>query len=94
MVAIPIIDIGPLVSNSPDAGAVAAAIGRACRETGFFYVVGHGIAPETVETVFAMSRAFFGQPLAAKAEGRVVRTVGQPRLDQARQRGPRSRQAP
>ena len=66
MVAIPIIDIGPLVTNSPDAGAVAAAIGRACRETGFFYVVGHGIAPETVETAFALSRAFFGQPLAGK----------------------------
>jgi isopenicillin N synthase-like dioxygenase len=68
MVAIPIIDIGPLVSDSPDAGAVAATIGRACRETGFFYVVGHGIAPETVETAFAMSRAFFGQPLDAKAK--------------------------
>jgi isopenicillin N synthase-like dioxygenase len=66
MVAIPIIDIGPLVSNSPGAGAVAATIGRACRETGFFYVVGHGIAPETVETTFAMSRAFFAQPLAEK----------------------------
>jgi isopenicillin N synthase-like dioxygenase len=66
MVAIPIIDIGPLVNKSPDAGAVAATIGRACRETGFFYVVGHGIAPETVETAFAMSRAFFGQPLDAK----------------------------
>ena len=66
MVAIPVIDIGPLVSDAPAAPAVAAAIGRACRETGFFYVVGHGIAPETVETVFAMSRAFFAQPLAAK----------------------------
>jgi len=66
MVAIPIIDIGPLVNNTPDAGAVAATIGRACRETGFFYVVGHGIAPETVATVFAMAHAFFAQPLAEK----------------------------
>ncbi len=66
MVAIPIIDIGPLVSNAPDAGAVAATIGRACRETGFFYVVGHGIATETVATVFAMAHAFFAQPLAEK----------------------------
>jgi isopenicillin N synthase-like dioxygenase len=66
MVAIPIVDIGPLVSNAPDAGAVAATIGRACRETGFFYVVGHGIAPETVETAFAMSHAFFARPLAEK----------------------------
>ena len=66
MVAIPVIDISPLVSNSPDAGTVAATIGRACRETGFFYVVEHGVTPETMETVFAMSRAFFAQPIAEK----------------------------
>ena len=51
-----------------DAAPSPRAIGRACRETGFFYVVGHGIAPRTVETVFAMSRAFFAQPLAAKQQ--------------------------
>jgi isopenicillin N synthase-like dioxygenase len=66
MAAIPVIDIGPLVSNAPTAPAVAATIGRACRETGFFYVVGHGIAPETVATVFSMARAFFAQPYAEK----------------------------
>jgi isopenicillin N synthase-like dioxygenase len=66
MSEIPIIDIGPLVTGSAGSAGVAAAIGSACRETGFFYVVGHGIAPQTVETVFAMSREFFGQPLDAK----------------------------
>jgi isopenicillin N synthase-like dioxygenase len=66
MAEIPIIDIGPLVGRSAGAADVAEAIGSACRETGFFYVVGHGIAPELVDTVFKMSREFFGQPLAAK----------------------------
>jgi isopenicillin N synthase-like dioxygenase len=66
MAEIPIIDIGPLVGRSARETDVAAAIGSACRETGFFYVVGHGIAPALVDTVFKMSREFFGQPLAAK----------------------------
>jgi isopenicillin N synthase-like dioxygenase len=66
MAEIPIVDIGPLVGRSAGAADVAEAIGNACRETGFFYVVGHGIAPELVDTVFEMSREFFGQPLAAK----------------------------
>ncbi len=66
MAEIPIIDIGPLVGRSGTAADVAAAIGAACRESGFFYVVGHGVAPALVDTVFAMSRDFFAQPLAAK----------------------------
>src|SRR5450631_1572897 len=41
MAEIPVIDIGPLVARSGGAADVAAAIGAACRETGFFYVVGH-----------------------------------------------------
>jgi isopenicillin N synthase-like dioxygenase len=66
MAEIPVIDIAPLVAGSAATGDVAKAIGTACRETGFFYVVGHGVAPELVDTVFAMSRKFFGQPLASK----------------------------
>ena len=66
MADIPIIDIGPLVGRSAGVVDIAGAIGKACRETGFFYVVGHGIAPALVDAVFAMSREFFGQPLAAK----------------------------
>jgi isopenicillin N synthase-like dioxygenase len=66
MAEIPIIDIGPLVGRSAGSADVAAAIGTACRETGFFYVVGHGIAPALVDAMFAMSRDFFGQPLPAK----------------------------
>jgi isopenicillin N synthase-like dioxygenase len=63
---IPIIDIGPLLASSARAREVANAIGTACRETGFFYVVGHSVAPELVASVFAAARAFFSSPLENK----------------------------
>jgi isopenicillin N synthase-like dioxygenase len=66
MAEIPIIDAGPLISGATDPTETARVIGRACRETGFFYVVGHGIAPGLVQRVFSLSQQFFGQPLAQK----------------------------
>jgi isopenicillin N synthase-like dioxygenase len=38
---------------------VAAEIGRACREYGFFYVVGHGLDPKLGERLERVSREFF-----------------------------------
>jgi len=42
--ALPVIDVGPLVSGAPlaETAAVAEQIQAACREHGFFYVTGHG----------------------------------------------------
>jgi isopenicillin N synthase-like dioxygenase len=42
-------------------------LGVACRETGFFLLTGHGVAPELVADVFAQADRFFAQPDAAKA---------------------------
>ena len=67
MSEIPVIDISGL--NSPDLAdrrAVAAELGRACRDIGFFYATGHGVAPEQLAQVFDASRRFFTQPAAAK----------------------------
>jgi isopenicillin N synthase-like dioxygenase len=63
---IPIIDVGPLIEGAAATRDVARAIGHACRETGFFYVAGHGIAPALVQRVFALSQQFFALPLAHK----------------------------
>ena len=64
---IPIIDIAALGSDDPAARrAVAALIGSACREVGFFVVTGHGVAPTLIADTFAASAAFFAQPDAAK----------------------------
>lgn len=64
---IPIIDVSPLFGDDADALAgTAAALGRACRGTGFCYVTGHAVRPELVEAAFAAARTFFALPAAAK----------------------------
>lgn len=65
---IPIIDVSVL----SDAGTQAcrqtvAKIGAACRETGFFYVAGHGIPAGYLDDMFAATKAFFAQDDAEKA---------------------------
>lgn len=65
---IPVIDVEPLLDSEGDSYEAARAIGRACRETGFFYITGHGIAPDLVQRVFALSRQFFARSPAEKAQ--------------------------
>ena len=67
MTAIPIVDMAPLQGTDADRDAVAAAIDEACRETGFFYVVGHGVAADLVARVDAQAREFFARPDDEKA---------------------------
>ncbi len=45
----------------------AAAIDRACREHGFFSVVGHGVDPDLLDRLVAAGRAFFALPDDEKA---------------------------
>ena len=47
---------------------VAAALGAACRSTGFFYIAGHGIDPALLAAVYAESARFFALPEADKQE--------------------------
>jgi isopenicillin N synthase-like dioxygenase len=64
---IPVIDIAPLLDGSAEqAHAVAAALGRACREVGFFYITGHGIPPALRARVFDSSAAFFAGPASIR----------------------------
>src|SRR5512143_3753820 len=68
MKSLPIIDMSPLYSQpaSPARNAVARAIGLACRDTGFFYASGHGIAPELIDQLHRASHRFFALPEATK----------------------------
>jgi isopenicillin N synthase-like dioxygenase len=64
---LPVIDVSGLASaNLSERAAVAAVLGRACREIGFFYVVNHGIADSLREALFSASHTFFAQPVAEK----------------------------
>ncbi|HEV8559678.1 MAG TPA: 2-oxoglutarate and iron-dependent oxygenase domain-containing protein [Actinophytocola sp.] len=69
----PVIDVGPLVAGTPGRHAVAAEIGHACRENGFFYVVGHGVDAELQRRLERLSRAFFDQDVDRKLEIRMAR---------------------
>lgn len=66
---IPLIDVTPLRTGDADgAGAVARAIDAACREQGFFTIVGHGIDPALFARLDRAARDFFARPEAEKAE--------------------------
>ncbi|WP_432462884.1 isopenicillin N synthase family dioxygenase [Agarivorans sp. QJM3NY_33] len=66
---LPIINISALDKPNPkDWQTVADAIDKACRDTGFFYVVGHGIPAEQFAKVQAMAEQFFALPEAIKQQ--------------------------
>jgi isopenicillin N synthase-like dioxygenase len=65
---VPVIDIAPfLQGDAADKAAVAAQVGRACRDIGFLVIQGHGVSPRLSERMHAVSREFFDLPLAEKA---------------------------
>lgn len=63
---VPVIDVGPLVRDTDDRERTAQAIGAACRDSGFFYVVGHGVDEAVCLRLEAASRAFFALSEADK----------------------------
>ncbi|MEK6300897.1 MAG: 2-oxoglutarate and iron-dependent oxygenase domain-containing protein [Acidobacteriota bacterium] len=63
---LPIIDIAPLLSGTAGQHAVAEQIGLACRQAGFFYIVGHGVNEQLQLQLERCSREFFGQNLETK----------------------------
>ncbi|MES2792518.1 MAG: 2-oxoglutarate and iron-dependent oxygenase domain-containing protein [Planctomycetota bacterium] len=65
---VPVIDVVPLVNRKAQRIQTAEQIGRACRECGFFYVVGHGIDEHLFAQLEAHSRQFFAQREAVKMQ--------------------------
>lgn len=70
---IPVIDIGALLSDAEDHREVAARIGQACRDCGFFYIVNHGVDEHLQRRLEEVSRQFFAQDLERKLEIRMSR---------------------
>lgn len=52
---------------------VAEEIHHACRESGFFYVAGHGVSEELSQRLATLSRQFFAQDLETKLAIRMER---------------------
>lgn len=68
MPGVPIIDLG-------DSDAAAArAIDSACRDTGFFCVIGHGVSTDLIDSLQRSARSLFALSPAAKE--RVAMSVG------------------
>ena len=68
---VPIIDLGPVRRGEPGAlEALASDLRHACRNIGFYYLRGHGIAASLVDAVFEQARRFHAQPMEAKLQVR------------------------
>ena len=64
---LPIIDLEPLVSGKPGGlETVAAELGRAARDIGFFYIKNHGIKAAQIEDTFAAAHRLFAEPIETK----------------------------
>src|SRR6185369_9081647 len=67
MESLPIVDVSPLRLGG-DTAAVAEQIGAAGRDSGFFYVTGHGVPVELRQRLDALSREFFALSEVDKME--------------------------
>ena len=64
---LPVIDICALAgADEPARGRVAQSIGSACRDVGFFAIVGHQVPVGLVEQTFEAAAQFFALPLQTK----------------------------
>ena len=60
---VPVIDIAPLRANDrAGKDEVARQIDRACTETGFFCIIGHGIDPQLIARTRHVATQFFALP--------------------------------
>jgi isopenicillin N synthase-like dioxygenase len=64
--AIPLLDLQRFDAGSTERKRFLSDLRHAAREVGFFYVTGHGIVPELLSDVIAITRRFFALPLHDK----------------------------
>jgi isopenicillin N synthase-like dioxygenase len=61
--SVPVIDFAGMLGSDPaEKAKVAAALGDACSNIGFFYIMNHGIPQTLIDRVFAESERFFRIP--------------------------------
>jgi isopenicillin N synthase-like dioxygenase len=72
-VHVPVVDVAPFVTGRGDASTAAAAIDRACRDAGFFAIVGHGVDASLRDRLDALAREFFALPDDEKDEIEMAR---------------------
>jgi isopenicillin N synthase-like dioxygenase len=70
---IPVIDVSALRGGTRT--EMVEAIGKACREIGFFYAVGHGVDEAQIAAVYAEAKRFFDLPVAEKEKIAIERSA-------------------
>jgi isopenicillin N synthase-like dioxygenase len=70
--SIPLIDIESLVEGGNETALIARRIRSACREYGFFYIVGHGVDEDLSRNLDRLAREFFARPLEDKLRIRMA----------------------
>jgi isopenicillin N synthase-like dioxygenase len=66
-ITVPIIDIGGFLADDPEGRvAIPRAVARACEETGFFTIVGHGVDRMLIADAANAARRFFDLPADEK----------------------------
>jgi isopenicillin N synthase-like dioxygenase len=58
---VPVIDVAPLVNRAAGRARTAEQIDGACRESGFFFIVNHGVDESLCSRLEALSREFFAR---------------------------------
>jgi isopenicillin N synthase-like dioxygenase len=72
-----VVDLTGLGAGNPASAAVrrvAAELGRACRDVGFFYIRNHGVPDAVISGIFDCSQAFFAAPAALKDDLAITRS--------------------
>jgi isopenicillin N synthase-like dioxygenase len=64
---VPVIDVSALRGDSTARDDVAREVDAACRDVGFFYIVGHAVNEDLQGRLEALSREFFALPDDEKA---------------------------
>jgi isopenicillin N synthase-like dioxygenase len=72
--SIPVVDLAEARAAEGPVGELAAIVDRACRDTGFLAVTGHGIPPALRAAVLDAARTFFALPAEVKAEVAIERS--------------------
>lgn len=62
---LPIIDLSA-ANTETSRLHIASQLDAACKEFGFFYLIGHGIAEETIDSLMSAARCFFAAPMQEK----------------------------
>jgi isopenicillin N synthase-like dioxygenase len=72
--SIPLLDLSRFEAGESSRARFLAELRTAAREVGFFYLTGHGVAPELLRELMAGSRRFFALPESEKLTIEMVRS--------------------